>query len=207
MWPFNKGTFQFHWNYFKISFNTSAVKLLIGMFLIVCFDRMTVSRFWGKLSCVSTVVSPWWTVRKTFPRNLILIEVGTIPWMLTRDQGYLCATTMCQFTIHLLNNTKNPILSQIEIEQHTMMMILFLFKCIEILTVTWIKTAFDWNVLFTSYKPGRTLRHTPLSLCALLELYLFWLLQVDKTASAQHGFLCSTAGGIMVISSQDGQGV
>lgn len=111
-----------------MSFNTSAVTLLIGMFLIVCFDRMTVSRFWGKLSCASTVVSPWWTVRNKFPRNLILIEVGTIPWMLTRDQGYLCATTMCQFTIHLLNNTKNPIFSQIEIEQHTMMMILFFIR-------------------------------------------------------------------------------
>lgn len=65
---------------------------------------------------------------------------------------------------------------------------------------------------FCPTKPGRTLMHTHAHSCTLHCHLVFcwnyfpvWLLRVDESASAQHGFLCSTAGGIMVISSQGGQ--
>lgn len=137
------------------------------MFLVVCFDRMTVSRFWGRLSCVSTVVSPWWTVRNRFPRNLFPIEVGTIPWMLTRDQGYLCATRMCQFTIHLLNNTKTQYFHKLKLNNTLWWGFFFIqmhwnSDCDLNKTYLWLKCSF--YVL-------QTRTHTPLSLCALLELY------------------------------------
>lgn len=78
--------------------------LFVKLCLFV-FHRMLISRFWGRLRSVSTLISLSWTVRNSLQWRQHLRETGTIPLRLTRHLGSVCVTMICQFTTHLFHKT------------------------------------------------------------------------------------------------------